>query len=633
MNPDGVSDPGQPRNAALARLEMRAGSSPLPGSRTTRCSQVHHPDNPQRWTTDLPRAYHFWRRMRLLLVALVVCRGVVVLSILPPFEGWDEYQHVAYVEHMRQTGQAPIAGQTTVSPALLSELVKFPQPAGAIKDTLRGIGAVDYSTFWNRLGSTSEWRSSEDVRSRTVLLYQAQHSPFFYRLAVPLFVTLGGVQNLRWSVAGMRLMNIGLIAAAVWVSLEILRRILKRERDAALIGMAIAAHPLFLMNGARVANDALGVFLATLAVASSLSLVSLTDARRLALHGAATGCLIGLAILAKATNFALVPFAAICWLMLLIRLRLKGMGAPLAALALGLGLLAVIQSEVRFNFEHYGSFTPMQEVLVNQRGGRTTADLLKTASTVDWPRTMSQLWDRELFFVGGWSFMRSNPRLVMMYRDLVHLGLTGWIGLGVILAVRRRDLWKSVYSASCVPIACIALVLSYTAALGYHTVQSKLAWGEPSTGSWYASPALPWFLVLVAGGVMSLPLGRCLRSAVPLGLAGVSLAAEATGIFGQMIPKYTGWAPWSLALNRLAWLQPPWLGTPTLLLAIAAEVTVLAVIALVWRDEVMGKTRPESSLRHGHVQVRIAGPHYRLGPWTWREPADEEERRKSLKSQ
>ena len=575
------------------------------------------------------RVTHFWRRTRLLLVALVVCRGVVVLSILPPFEGWDEYQHVAYVEHMRQTGRAPVAGQTTVSPEFLLELVKFPQPEVVSKDKLREAGAVDYSTFWNHQSSSGRMRSSEDVQSHPVLLYQAQHSPFFYRLAVPLFVALGGIQNLRWSVAGLRLMNIGLIATAVWISLEVLRRIVRRESDAALIGMAIAAHPLFLLNGARVANDALGVFLATLAVTSCLLLVSRTDARRLTLHGATSGCLIGLAILAKATNFALVPFAAICWLMMLIRLRPKGMGAPLAALALGLGIFAVIQAEIRFNLEHYGSFTPMQEVLVNQRRGKTLTDLLNTASTVDWPRMISQLWDRELFFVGGWSFVRSHPRLVMVYRDLVKVGLAGWICLGAILVVRRRNLSRFVYSAPWVPIACLALVFCYTAALGYHTVQSKLAWGEPSTGSWYASPALPWFLALIAGGVMSLPLSRYLRSALPVGLAVVSLAAEITGIFGQMIPKYTGWASWLLALNRLAWLQPSWLGTPTLFLAIATEVTILAAIVLIWRDEVTKKSHWKLPLGHRHIPVRTAGPHFRIGHQVWRGPLAEQETRKS----
>ena len=37
------------------------------------------------------------------------------------------------------------------------------------------------------------------------------------------------------------------------------------------------------------------------------------------------------------------------------------MRAPLAALALGLGILVVIQSEVRFNLANYGSLSSMQE--------------------------------------------------------------------------------------------------------------------------------------------------------------------------------------------------------------------------------------------------------------------------------
>jgi len=539
---------------------------------------------------------------------------------------------VAYVEHIRQTGRAPVAGQTTVAPALLSELVKFPQPESAVKDGLWEVGAVGYSTFWDRQGVNGQGRSPEDFRSHPVLIYQAQHSTFFYRLVVPLFVALGGVQNLRWSVAGIRLMNVGLIATAVWVSLEVLRRVVRRERDAALIGIAIAAHPLFLLNGARVANDALGVLLATLAFASSLSLVSRTDDRRLALHGATTGFLIGLAILAKATNFALVPFAAICWLIMLIRLRPQGTRALLAALALGLGILVVIQSEVRFNLANYGSLSSMQEVLVNQRRGKTKTDLLRTASTVDWPKTISRLWERELFFVGGWSFLQTHPRLVLLYRDLVRLGLVGWICLGAVVIVGRRELSKSVFSASWVPLACIVLVLCYTAALGYHTVQSKLAWGMPSTGSWYASPALPWFLAVVAGSVMSLPLSRYLRPAVPLGLAGVSLAAEVTGLFGQMIPNYTGCASWSLALDRLAWLHPWWLGTPALFLAIATEVTLLAAIALVWRDEVMMESQLEWPLRPRHTHIRPAGPHFSIGQPVWRGLSKKEELGTSLES-
>ena len=244
---------------------------------------------------------------------------------------------------------------------------------------------------------------------------------------------------------------------------------------------------------------------------------------------------------------------------------------------------------------------------------------------------MSRLWDSELFFVGGWSFLKTHPRLVLLYRDLVKLGLVGWIWLGAVVIVARRNPSRSVFSAPWVPLACIVLVLCYTAALGYHTVQSKLAWGISSTGSWYASPALPWFLAVVIGGAMSLPLGRHLRPALPLGLAGVSLAAEVTGLFGQMILKYTGWASWSHALDRLAWLQPWWLGTPTLFLAIAAEVTVLAVLALVWRDEVMRESQRESPPRPRHTHLLPAGPHFTIGLSNRRGLSEEKARGISLK--
>ena len=30
-----------------------------------------------------------WRRFRVLLVGLVLCRGLVLLCVMPPFEGWD----------------------------------------------------------------------------------------------------------------------------------------------------------------------------------------------------------------------------------------------------------------------------------------------------------------------------------------------------------------------------------------------------------------------------------------------------------------------------------------------------------------------------------------------------------------
>jgi hypothetical protein len=139
------------------------------------------------------------------------------------------------------------------------------------------------------------------------------------------------------------------------------------------------------------------------------------------------------------------------------------------------------------------------------------------------------------------------------------------------------------------PLVGLLLVLSYSLALGYHRVQSQLAWGTASTCSWYASPGLPWFLALVVGGALGLPRGRLLGAAVVLGLVASSLGGELVGLAATMIPCYAADAVWPVAFQRLAALQPPWLGTPTLCAALVSEFVLLAMLVLVLRDARLGR--------------------------------------------
>jgi hypothetical protein len=361
-----------------------------------------------------------------------------------------------------------------------------------------------------------------------------------------------------------------------------------------------------------VANDALGVFLATLAVWLGLSLSAPAGAslRRglLATAWLAAGVLTGLAVAAKATNFALVPFAGFCAILPAVRAGADLRRSLIAGAALTLGFFLVTQSEIRFNLEHYGSPSSMQEAAVNHRRGAGAADLLKTAASIPWGETIPELWNRRLFFAGGWSFLHSHPRAVAAYRDLVAIGLIGWAwGAIAWFAARRRGergAGRLFANPGAAP-ACAVLVASYTAALAYHMVQSKLAWGESSTGPWYASPALPWFLTLVIAGGLRWPVGDRLRPAFPLAIAGASLAAEFIGLFGQMVPAYTGYAPWSVAFERLAWLRPGWLGTPTLIAAAAVEVAALAALVLSWRDDARAERGEISRARRPAFQRRV----------------------------
>ena len=516
-----------------------------------------------------------WNRFRRLLVGLVVCRGLVYLCVLPPFEAWDEYQHVGYVEHVRRTGRTPVLNETTYPASLLPGVIAFPQCKYALEQ-IGHLGAVGYADYW-ALGGREGFHPMPRPLGRDpgpVPLYQAQHGSLSYRLAVPLYVALGGAAQLRRSVGGLRLANVLLTAAAVWVATGAIGRLMRSRKDAALVGLLIALHPLFLINGARVANDALGVFLATLTIAAALEL----PGRRPVARGVGVGLLAGLAIAAKTVHFGLVPFLGVCWLLMVAtRREVPKRRALLAGVGMATGCLLVILPDLRWNLAHYGMPTIMQEALVNRRNGKTGADLLATALRMKWRPQLLNLWLRWSMLAGGWSFLDTSYRWVWRYRHLVVAGLVGWAWLVVPRSRRRPAPFRSART----PLAIVALGGGYTGALAGHMVQSTLAWGTSSTNSWYACAATPWYLALIVGGALCWPVGR-LRFALPVALAVTFVAAEGVLVWGAMVPTYAGGVGGWEALQRLATLQMTPLGTPTLLLAQACTLFLFARALFAW---------------------------------------------------
>jgi hypothetical protein len=423
-----------------------------------------------------------WQWFRLLLTGLVLCRGCVLLCVMPPFEGWDEYQHVGYMVYLAQTGHAPILGQTDVPVSLLARLNEFPQSGNALKQ-LGGWGAVDYATYWSRMGP-GETPTAATLTEARVPLYQAQHGPLYYRLASPLFTVLGGVSDLRTAIGGLRLANLVLTAASVWIALGIVRRVVRDGRMAAFCGLLIATQPLFLINGVRVANDALGVFVATAAVALAMSLTR----RHLTFFTFGLGMVVGLAVLAKTVNLGLLPFIGACSLTALFRDRPDvgtrvTTGTFLAvALSLVLGFLTTTQSEFRANWERFNSPTVMQESVANRAAGRGTADLIRAARSIAWSQWTRKLWLRESVMSGGWSWVGTNERLRRRYEILVGIALLGsaWI---IVPAQRHRIL--RLYRDPLCTFLCLALCFGYTCALG------NLSYAGDSSQPTHGTPRRP----------------------------------------------------------------------------------------------------------------------------------------------
>ncbi|OJW20870.1 MAG: hypothetical protein BGO49_29110 [Planctomycetales bacterium 71-10] len=547
------------------------------------------------------------RRVAGLLALIVVARGLALMCALPPFEGWDEYQHVGYVQHLVEGGSTPVVGETIVPRAVLAGAVAYPQPYSAVRDGLGSVGGVGYSQFWagRSAGATPSFREGR------IRLYQSQHGPLSYQAMRPVYSAFGGAGDLGASVSAVRLLNLLMTAAAAVVAFAILSRHLAEPRAAAWVGLALATYPLFLINGVRVANDALAVLLATLAIGAGLALSASPWPRpsRLVLACLGAGLLAGLAVLAKATNYALAPFLGFCILLVAARPEVTLRRAAACGVATAAGFLAITLAEMRFNLAHYGSISSMQEAAVNHGRGLGRADLLRTALDIPWASWVAELWSRLIFFAGGWSFQGTHPKAILYHRDLVAIGLLGWAWGAVAWAAARRRGERSepVFANPWLPMACVMVVASYTAALGYHMVQSKLAWGRWSTGAWYASPAMPWFLALVVIGLLRWPLAGRLRAVPVLALVGVSIAAEVLAVHGRMIPFYTGYGNWSENLDRLAALQPWWLGRTTMAAAVVVEVVALAALVLVLRDDARDVAGVEEPRRVRSIFQRRGG--------------------------
>jgi hypothetical protein len=242
----------------------------------------------------------------------------------------------------------------------------------------------------------------------------------------------------------------------------------------------------------------------------------------------------------------------------------------------------------------------MQEAVINHKKGLTRTDLLQTAATIPWAKALPRLWDRDLFFTGGWSFLPTHPRALRYYRYALFAGLLGWVWRAVVLVTMDRSRRNAMFASAWVPAALVVLVLGYTAGLAFHMVQSKAAWGVSTTNPWYACAALPWFLAVVSAGGLFWPLGRWGRAALPAALAVICLGSEIVGIWGRMVPVYTANATGWEMLRRLAHLQPGTLGTMTLALAIAGEVVILAALVLVGRDAA-GTPRPPLRFREQNL--------------------------------
>lgn len=512
-----------------------------------------------------------WGLFIALCVLLFCLRSVFVLSVYPPLEGWDEYQHIAYVEYLLEKGESPVFNHDNYVPTLLhEELVKLPHSTNAV-DQLQFIGGVSYEDFWLLDEPPKAIEGAPRIR-----LYQAQHSSLYYRLVAPVYAWSKGRWGFLAAVTTLRAINVLFGAAAIAIALWAIGRLIRQGPFRYLVGLLIALQPLFLLNCARVANDAPAVLFGTAAVAMMLLLTTRPTIRASIL----LGLLLGVGILFKTINLGLLPLALFVYLYAGWK---AGWGRGiLSGVVAFVCMLAVSGYYFVFNLKTFGMLTPMQEAILNREQGKTLGDYLEAAKYLNWYHEVSTRYLRHSLWRGGWSMILPEWRLLGVSRLFIkmHEVMAWFAALGFLwmLAPKYRE-ERRIFTRPGVAMRIGVLWLGMTLALCYHMLQTVVALPNVATNIWYAAVTFPWLLVLFGQGMACFPAPRLGQFFCGV-MATAFLGTELYGTRVAMVEEYAQ-APWGeLARQRLAQLHVSWWG-PNVTTAAMIAVVVLAIACFV----------------------------------------------------
>lgn len=493
-----------------------------------------------------------------LALALLLMRGIMVCCAMPPLEGWDEYQHLGYIEFLNDNARVPILGRDMVPPALCDAVRRRPQPAMAAEQFQAG-NALSYTDFW-------EGRQVS-AHTPTVSLYQAQHPPLYYALMAPILRTVG-LTDIPLAVAVLRLANLAMLMGAVAMVFLSLRRIVSSEVVLLSVLLLMAANPMFLLSGLRVANDAAAILLGAAGFYLALRAVESQRTAGLFFGAAGAGLVFGVGTWCKST--ALLSCLATAGVLLCGGLMHQWPWRRVAVCALVLFgmVILVIGPLLVSNLQTYGVIFLTQEGLANSRRGVSLVDLAQATKQIPWKKWVERWWYRQALWRGGWSMLRPPNRLQDAYSLLVRAVLV----VGGVCAITR--LWRTRRTGSESFAACVAVVVCVctTIGLAWHAIQSQLAWSMVTTNPWYAATGIPFFLLLFVVAARAVP-WRHTVVVVTLILAAIFTAAELDGVLWRMPLAYGQTTPWR-AMSRVATLQPAGFGVVTLFAAASATLVL-----------------------------------------------------------
>jgi hypothetical protein len=536
-------------------------------------SERHHGTHATAGSPERTRTRAWWLAAGLLITAFLA-RGPLYLSVFPPFEGWDEYQHVAYITHLDETGAIPVFDQSRVSLALRPLVVAMPHsPWGG--EQVQEWGALSYVEYWKAPAPPA---ITDRDASSSPRLNQAQHPPLAYLVALPIWRALSAAHPLE-AIYTIRVMNLVLVAAALVLFARALERLAPAFAPRVAVLALVCLHPLFFQNVARVANDALAVA----AGVAGISLLVRADGRTLLTRGVlAAGC-IAVCIWSKQLGLTLIPafllgLPLVGWV--------HGVSTPrlwrVTSIA-GFALLLLVAPLWLWSYHQYGAIITTQESLELAARGPVLSALAISFVNLDWGALVDVLFIPGRPWVGGWSFLEMHETLADLYGWYWGILLTvAAVGAVIAMLRRARSVERVAFmlrpgdAAAAGLAVCAAVVIFTVLGMIHHALASHALFGRPMTNQWYFMTALPFLFVLLIRGLEAINLRMATAAAAVLALLFVAIDLHGTWV--QMPRAYASTPDVALQWSRLTAIHPAILSGDFRWLFLATQLGALCLV-------------------------------------------------------
>ncbi len=474
-------------------------------------------------------------RLVFLVWIAFVARGLFYCVQQPMWEGYDEWAHFAYIQHIAEWGRLPTRTDT-VSKEIRASLSLMPSPYGAHAFHLPLITHEDYwrlppeERLARRQALLSLPASLSTQADDALNIYEAQQPPLYYMMMAVPYRTLRAA-SLPARIVVLRVLSMLIASLLVPLGYLTVKQIFGHGRTAVLMMILPTVMPEFMIDVCRIGNECLAVVLVSGLILSALRLISRGAGWR---DWALAGALLGAGLLTKAYVLALLPLLVVAALIRI--LRAYGARQSIAGLILGLTLATALAGCWYWRtWQSTGTLSGEQIDVDSARFG--IAQKLAAMRRVDWGIALDEMAFSHVW-VGAWSFLGVRSWMYRVFELVAAAGGLGFIWLFGRLVARGWRRRKARLLGGRLAILAASYLL-FCAGLAYHVVVDFLVKGIPASCGWYLYAVILPELLIIALGIFALLGSSWFRMALATG----SLMAAALDLYSVdfiLLPYYTG---------------------------------------------------------------------------------------------